>query len=320
MKLKLKDIWKMLKQTGSAFVDDNVLKMSAALSYYTMFALAPMLLVIITVASFFYKKEEITGSVNNQISGFVGPEGAQQLQEILNNAAISNDGTLATIIGIIMLIIAATGVFVEIQDSINTIWCLKAKPKRGFLKLLVNRLLSFSMVISLGFIMLVSLVINALMEALSNRLEAMFPNLTVYVIYGINLLITLAITTLLFAIIFKVLPDAKIRWKTVVIGAVTTAILFMLGKFGITFYIGSSDLGSTYGAAGSIVIILVWVYYSAMILYFGAVFTKVYAQYTGHDIHPSQYAVFVRYVETENKASLQAQESTKKIQEDKKED
>ncbi len=320
MKINLKGIWTMLKQSGSEFVDDNVMKMSAALAYYTLFALAPMLVVIISIVQFFYGDEAIQGNIYPQIAGLVGPEAGQQIQQMIQNAAISDSGTFSTIVSVIMLVILATGVFVEIQDSINTIWNLKAKPQKGFVKLILNRVISFSMVISLGFIMLVALMINALVEGLSNRLETLFPDLMVYVVYGINLVLTFAITTLLFAIIFKVLPDAKVEWRTVWGGAMATAVLFMLGKFGITLYINSSDVGSTYGAAGSIIILLLWVYYSSLILYFGAIFTKVYAQYTNHRIHPNQYAVFVKHVEVENKASLQAQETTKKLQEKKEEE
>jgi membrane protein len=320
MKIKLKDIWKMLKQSGSAFVDDNVMKMSAALAYYTLFALAPMMVVVISIVQFFYGADAVQGNVYPQIAGIVGPEAGLQIQQMIQNAAVSGSGTFSTIVSVVMLIILATGVFVEIQDSINSIWCLKAKPQKGFLKLIVDRVISFSMVISLGFIMLVALMVNTVVESLSSRLESLFPDAMVYVVYGVNLLLTFLITTFLFAIIFKVLPDAKVEWKTVWGGAIATSILFMLGKFGITLYINSSDVGSTYGAAGSIIILLLWVYYSSLILYFGAIFTKVYAQYTNHNIYPSKYAVFVKHVEVENKASLQAQESTKKVQEEKREE
>lgn len=318
MKIKL-NFWKMLKQSGSEFFEDNVLKMSAALAYYTLFAFAPMMVVIISIVQFFYGEDAVQGNVYPQIVGIVGAEAGLQIQQMIQNAAVSGSGTISTIISVIMLIVLATGVFVEIQDSINTIWNLKPKPKKGFVKLILNRVISFSMVVSLGFIMLVALMVNTVIESLTHRLETLFPEAMVYVVYGINLILTFAITTLLFAIIFKVLPDAKIEWKTVWGGAIATSILFMLGKFGITLYINYSDVGSTYGAAGSIIILLLWVYYSSLILYFGAIYTKVYAQYTNHKIFPSKYAVFVKHVEVENKASLQAQESTKKVQEEQRE-
>jgi membrane protein len=320
MKLSFKTTWAITKESFSEFMAVNVLSKSAALAYYTVFALAPMLVVIITIVQFFYGAEAITGNLYPQIASLVGPQAGSQIQEMIKNAAISNSSTISTIFSVIILILTATGVFSEIQDSINNIWHLKAKPKKnGLMRMVMNRLLSFSMVVGLGFILLVSLVVNAAVEALMDRLQSMFPNVTVYISYAVNLVVTFAVTTLLFAVIFKVLPDAKIRWKNVFIGAVVTAILFMLGKFGITLYLGASDIGSTYGAAGSIIIILVWVYYSSMILYFGAILTRVYAQCSGHKIYPNDYAVYTRELEVESKGSLQSQPNTKKVKADVKE-
>ena len=216
---------------------------------------------------------------------------------------------MAATIGIIVLIIGATSVFGEIQDSINSIWGIKPKPKKGWLQLIKNRLLSFGIIGSLGFLLLVSLGATALVESLSNKLNDVFPDLTVVVFYIINLILTLAVTTLLFGVIFKVLPDAKIKWRDVWTGAITTSVLFMLGKFAISFYISKSDVGSTYGAAGSLVILLVWVYYSSIILYFGAGFTKAYAIKYGSEIVPNDYAVTTKQVEVETgKQSIKEKE------------
>lgn len=218
---------------------------------------------------------------------------------------------LAAIIGGISLLIGATSVFAEIQDSINVIWGLKPKPKRGWLKMLQNRVLSFSLIISLGFLLLVSLGISALIVGLSNSLKAYFPDVTVVVFYIINLVLTLVITSAIFAVIFKVLPDAKVKWKDVWTGALVTALLFMLGKFAISFYISKSNVGSTYGAAGSLVILLLWVYYSSIILYFGTAFTKAYAVKYGTEIHPNEYAVTTKTVEVETGGvSVQQKEET----------
>jgi membrane protein len=236
---------------------------------------------------------------------------------MIKNAMLSDRGNFAAIIGFITLFIGATGVFAEIQDSINDIWGLKPKPERGWLQMILNRLLSFSVVVSLGFILLVSLIVTGLIEALMERLQARFPDLTVVIVYIINLLITFGVISSLFAIIFKVLPDAIIKWKEVMTGAMVTAILFMIGKFGITFYISKSDVGSTYGAAGSLVILLVWVYYSSLILYFGAAFTKAYATDYGSPIHPNRYTVWVKHVEIEEgKKTLRQQEEKKKDEND----
>ena len=314
-KLSIKGLWKSLKLAGSAFMDDKILKLSAALAYYTVFSLGPMFIVILFITDITLGKEAIEGRVYGQIAGLVGSEAAVQIQEMIRNSALSNKGPLAAIIGGITLLIGATGVFAEIQDSINQIWGLKAKTKKGWLKMITNRLLSFSIVVSLGFLLLVSLIINGLLEGMMDRLTEMFPNLAVIVVYIINVLITFGVTSLLFGIIFKVLPDAKIRWKDVMIGSMATAILFMIGKFGISFYIGSSDIGSTYGAAGSLVVLLVWVYYSSLILYFGAEFTKAYAANYGSRIHPNNYAVWIKQVEVEEEhGSLKQMEQKKKVE------
>jgi membrane protein len=295
----IKSYWQILKQTANDFMDDKVLKLSAALSYYTIFSIAPMLIVIITLCEVFLGKEAIEGSIYGQINDFVGNEAALQIQQMIKNATLSGDSTVATVIGVITLLFGATSVFGEIQDSINFIWQLKAKPKNGFIKILINRLLSFSMVISLGFILLVSLALNGLIELFGAQLTYLLPQVSVVVLYVINLALTFSIITSLFAIIFKVLPDARVEWKHVIVGAIATAILFMIGKFGIGFYLGASKAASAYGAAGSIVVILLWVYYSAIILYFGAEFTQVYAQFHGAQIRPNEYAVFVKEVPVE---------------------
>ncbi|SFW38397.1 YihY/virulence factor BrkB family protein [Chitinophaga sancti] len=303
-----KKYWKILKQTFSDFMDDKVLKLSAALSYYTIFSIAPMLIVIITLCEVFLGKDAIEGSIYGQINSFVGNDAALQIQQMIKNAALSGDSTWATVGGIVTLIFGATGVFGEIQDSINFIWQLKAKPKNGILKIVINRLLSFSMVISLGFILLVSLALNGLIELFSTQLARLLPEVTVVLVYVINLVLTFTIISLLFAIIFKVLPDARVKWKHVIVGAMTTAVLFMVGKFAIGFYLGASKVGTTYGAAGSIVIILLWVYYSAIILYFGAEFTQVHVQYHGEQIRPNDYAVYYKEVPVELETNLAAAE------------
>lgn len=308
----LKGIWKLIKDAGTGFSDDNVLKLSGSLAYFTIFSIGPMILIIIFLADLFWGREAVEGSIYGQISGFVGADAALQVQEMIKNASLSGKSTMTAIIGGITLLIGATGVFAEIQDSINTIWGLKAKPKKGWLKMLINRLLSFSVVISLGFLLLVSLIVNGLLDAVSDRLMRMFPDITVVVFYVLNLVITFSVTTLLFGIIFKVLPDAKIRWKDVLIGAAATTFLFMLGKFAISFYIGSTNVGGTYGAAGSLVVLLVWIYYSSVILYFGAEFTKAYAAEFGTRIRPNDYAVWIKHVEVEQEHGTLKQVDTKK--------
>ena len=306
MALKLKKSWLILKQTFSDFMDDKVLKLSAALAYYTIFSLPGLLIIVIWVSDIFYGQEAVEGSVYRQIEGFVGRDAAIQIQETIKNATLSTDSGFATVVGLITLIIGATSVFGEVQDSINQIWRLKAKPfkGRGWLKLILNRLLSFSIIVTLGFLLLVSLIVNGIMEAFINRLSTIFPQTEFILAYGFNLLLTFGITAFLFGLIFKVLPDAKIQWRHVRAGAITTSLLFMAGKILIGLYLGQSKMSSAYGAAGSIIVILVWVYYSAIILYFGAVFTRVYAIQKGGHIYPNQYAVWIEQVEVTSQKTL----------------
>ena len=314
MKFSLKDIWSILKQSFADFIGNKVFKLSAALAFYTIFSLPAMLIIVISVSGIFYGREAIEGTLYHQIAEFIGNDAAIQIQQTIRGAALSQSSFFATMVGIITLLFGATSVFNEIQDSINHIWKLKSKPKgTGFLKMLINRLLSFSLVISLGFLLLVSLLINGLMDALINRLTQMFPDLTLVLVYSFNVLLTFAITSLLFGMIFKVLPDARISWKHVRAGAFTTAILFMLGKFLIGYYLGHSKLSSTYGTAGSVIIMLLWVYYSAMILYFGAVFTHVFAAHSGTRIYPNSYAVWVQEIEVESEKSIVEQPVEKAV-------
>ncbi|MGB8193897.1 MAG: YihY/virulence factor BrkB family protein [Chitinophagaceae bacterium] len=311
-KLTLKGIWGLLKESFTGFSDDKILKLSGSLAYLTVFSIGPMIIVLIFVADLVWGRAAIEGTINDQLQGLLGADASTQIQDMIKNAAVSGKGTVAATIGIITLVFSATAVFAEIQDSINTIWGLKPKPKKGWLKMILNRLLSFSVIVSLGFLMLVSLVINGLIEALSKMLMERFPDVTVILFYIINLVITFTVISLLFAIIFKVLPDAKIKWRDVIVGAMATAVLFMLGKFAITFYIGSSNVGSTYGAAGSLVVLLLWVYYSSVILYFGAEFTKAYAAEYGSRIHPNHYAVWIKQVEVEQEQGALQNQDLKK--------
>ena len=283
--------------------------MSAALAYYTIFSIAPILIIIISLCDIFYGRAAIEGSIYGHLKTFVGSEAALQIEQIIRNATTSNRVTWASVVGVISLLVAATGVFGEIQDAINEIWRLKAKPKTGWLKLILNRLLSFLMLVSLGFLLLLSLVVNSVMNFLGVQLAGIMPIEAGYVAYLTNMFITFITTSLLFGVIFKVLPDARIKWRDITAGAVATAILFMVGKLAIGFYLGNSHVGSSYGTASSIILLLLWVYYSACILYFGATFTRVYTRYKGRDIYPSDYAVWIKEVELENKKSIQSNEN-----------
>lgn len=292
MKRKIKEYWSILKDAFDCFLGDNAMRLGASLSYYTLFSLAPMLLIIISLGGIFFGREAVQGQVYAQINGLIGSDAAKQVQDILKNAQRSGQSTWAATVGVITLVVGATGTFAEIQDAINFIWGLKPKPKNGIVKYLMTRFLSFSLIISLGFSLLVSLVISALLDALSSRVLLYFSDATIYIFWFLNTVVVWGVIALLFSIIFKVLPDGKIRWRDSFVGAGFTSLLFMIGKYGIGLYLGNSSVGTTYGAAGSIVIIMLWVYYTALILYFGAEFTKAYTNFYGRSIQPNEYTDF----------------------------
>ena len=310
-----KNTWGIVKAALVDCYNCNVFKLSASLAYFTIFSLPGLLIIVIWFSDIFYGKEIVEGSVFNQLEGFVGHQVALNIQETVRNATTNTGGTIATIIGLVSLIFGATSVFSEIQDSINHIWRLKAKPRKGFafIKLMLNRLLSFSMIITMGFILLVSLFLNGAMDILFDHLMVRYPHLTVVLIYILNLLLTYLISSFIFAAIFKVLPDARIKWRHVWAGAFVTAAFFMVGKFLISYYLGHTRMTTTYGAAGSVIVVLLWVYYSAMILYFGAAYTHAYVQYKGTRIYPNSYAVWVQLIEVESDKSIQQQPAEKTV-------
>ncbi len=295
IKATFKDTIEIFKETFKEFMADNSMKLSASLSYYTIFSLPPLIIIIISLSGIFLGTEAVTGQLFGQIHGLVGNEAAKQIQEMIKNVKLSNgDNIFATIIGVVILLMGASGVFAEIQSSINYMWGIEAKPKKGLLKYFKNRLMSFSMVGALAFLLLVSLTVNSLMDILSDRLTNFLPVITVSLLYVLNIALMFGIITLLFMVIYKTLPDGKMVFKDCLIGAAFTAILFILGKFAIGAYLSNSSIASGYGAAGSIIVILAWVYYSAIILYFGAEFTKVYSFKRGHKITPNEYSIEIK--------------------------
>jgi membrane protein len=295
----LKRLWKVLLTTFSSFSNDNGLKLSASLAYYTVFSLAPLLILVISLAVFIGGPYADTNSLYEHIKGYVGAEAAIQIQDTIKHLQFSGKTGFALIAGIATLLIGASSIFLEIQDSLNIIWRVKAKPKKGWVKMLQNRFLSFSLIISLGFLLLASLLVNVIINGLSERITRFLPSITTLLITCVNMGITLIVIATLFSIIFKFLPDVKIKWSDVRAGAFFTAVLFMLGQYIISLYIKYSAQGSAYGAAGSIIVILVWIYYTAAILYIGAEFTQVYAEARGSRIEPADYAVHVKQTEVE---------------------
>ncbi len=293
IKASIKKVIYLVKETASEAMEDNVMKLSAALSYYTIFSLPPLLIILISLSGVFFGEDAVRGTLFAQINGLVGNEAAGQIQEAIKNVKLSGGTTFATVLSISILIVGASGVFAEIQNSINFIWGIKAKPKKGLIKFLKNRLMSFSMIATVGFLLMVGLVVNTVMDVLSSKLVEFFGKDWVYLSFVLNYLLLFAILATLFTVIFRALPDGKVVLRDCIIGASVTAFLFMLGKFAIGYYLGSAAIGSVYGAAGSVILILVWVYYSAIILFFGAEFTKVYAITHGKNIEPNQYTVKV---------------------------
>jgi membrane protein len=296
-RINWKGIKQVFKDSYNGFTDHKVTKLSGSLAYSTVFSMAPLLIVIISLCSIFLGREAVEGKVYEQLAGFVGSNTAAQLQQIIKSAAINGKSGMAVIIGSLTLLVGSTAVFSEIQDSINTIWGVKPKPKKGWLKVLKNRFLSFSIIVALVFLLLVSLAVSSVIDVFSDHLKFNFPKLTVVALYVINNLVTLAITTIIFAVIFKVLPDAIIKWKDIFVGALCTALFFMIGKLAISLYISKQHIGTTYGAAGSLVVLLVWIYYSSLILFIGAEITKAYALIFGSSIYPKHYAVTTKTVE-----------------------
>ena len=288
---RFSDIVNIFKTTAAEFMVNNSFRHAAALSYYTIFSLPPLLLIVITVASSMYGGEAVTGQVYGQLRGFVGADSAKFLQDSIAEFTKQQKGGAAAIIGIGTLIFAATTFFVTLQESINDIWNLKVKPRNGIWQFVRDRLLSFGLILSVALLLLISFVISATLSFFTDYLQRLMPEITVVLLKLIDFSLSLFITSLLFALIYRFLPDAIIRWRDVGVGAFITALLFMLGKYLIAFYIAQANPGSTFGAAGSAIILLVWVNYSALIIFFGAEFTQEFADAFGQKVQPKAHAV-----------------------------
>lgn len=289
-KFKFKFLKQLFKEIGA----NDILKFSASLAYYTILSLVPLLVIVLNVTGFLFGKDAITGELYAEINQMVGNNAAVQIQEAIQNIHLTQDSFFATAIGVVVLIFGATGIFGEMQDSLNKVWGLRTKSLKVWWRLIISRLVSFSIILSIGFVMIVSLILNALVKALSKHISNIFGGIGDTILAGLDNIIFIIISTLIFGIIFKVLPDALIRWKDVFMGALITALLFTLGKYLIGIYLGSSNLSNVYGAAGSTMILMIWIYYSSAILYIGAVFTKVYSNRFGAKIRPSEHSVWVK--------------------------
>jgi membrane protein len=288
----LRNGWQLVKEAGSEWSNDKAPRMGAALSYYTIFSLAPVLLLVIAVAGLVLGPSAAQGKIVAQFSGLLGVEAAKVIQTMLEKVSNRGHGILATVVGFVTLIVGATGVLVELQDALNTVWKVVAKPGRGVKGILRDRLLSFGIVLGFGFLLLVSLVLSAAVSILDSWLGGLIPGWVV-VGYLLSYGISLGLVALVLAAIFKILPDVKMSWGDVWVGALVTSALFHLGKFGISVYIGKAGVASTFGAAGSLAVLLVWVYYSSLIVLYGAEFTRVYANHYGTHVVPDDNAIAV---------------------------
>ncbi len=290
----------LVKQTGQEFLQDKALQLGAALAYYTVFSLAPLILVLLSLVGVIFRHDPAGAwnKITQQMSYFLDPSAVQVVQNIAQKASEPGKSTIATIIGVALALFGASGVFGQLQDALNTIWGVKAKPGGGIWGFLRSRFLSFAMVGGICFLLLVSLTLESVLKGFSHYVQSMLPGgiiiaMTVYLVFDF------AVIVLLFAIIFKFLPDVNIQWRDVWIGAVMTALLFGVGKWALGFYLGSGTAGSAYGAASSLITLLLWVYYSSQILLFGAEFTQVYAERAGRAAKPDEYAVRVQTKEVE---------------------
>lgn len=285
-----KKIWKALKKTFKAFGDLEPFNMSIVISYYTIFSLPGLLVIIINIAGYFFGEDAVTGEVTNQIGGIIGGDTAGDIEKMIARASVDSGSTLSSILGIATLLFGATGVFYNLQLIFNKIWEVKPKASGKILQIVKDRVFSFGLILVIGFLLLVSLVLSAALSALSGWVENHISESLKIIFKILDILLSLGVVTLLFAALFKFLPDAEVQWKTVWIGAVLTALLFVLAKFLLGLYFGQSNPASTYGAAGTIVLIMLWVSYAGMLLLFGGTFTRVYASERGHIVKPSEHA------------------------------
>ncbi len=288
-----KRVLSFAKELFGNYGQDDAFTLGAALAYYTVFSFAPLLVVAIAVASYFVGEEAVTGRLYGELDGLLGPEAAKTLQEIVSNAYSTGDSLWATILSVATLVFTATTVFATLKTSLNRIWGLEARPANNILGFLIVRLLSFSFVVGLGFMLMITLVVNALIIGFMDKLAAFVPSLGAVVLGITSWVISTIVTAVIFALLFRFLPDAKARWKDIWAGAIFTALLFGLGRWLIGLYIGNSDFGNTYGAAGALVTLMIWTYYNSQILFLGAEFTYVWAERRGFPIRPDKHAVRV---------------------------
>lgn len=284
-----KAILEIAKEAAKEWRADKASRLAAALSYYTILSLAPLLVILVAIAGFFVGEGDVRGRILTEAQTLFGDQGRDTVGQILDGASRPGAGLVATVIGVMMLLVGATGVFAQLQDALNTIWEVRPRPGRGVMGVVKDRLISFTVVLGIGFLLLVSLVLTAAVTAAGEFFAESLP-VSAFLLQVFNFVLSFLLVTVLFALMYRVLPDADVGWADVWVGAFVTAFLFSVGKLAIGLYLGSSSVGSAYGAAGSLVVILVWVYYSAQLLLFGAEFTQVYSNRYGSRIRKEEEA------------------------------
>ncbi|KEO75522.1 YihY/virulence factor BrkB family protein [Anditalea andensis] len=292
-KVTLKKLWEVLKASGKRWNDADPFRQAAIISFYAILSLPALLVIIISIAGYFFGEDAVSGNLSNEISEMIGSDAAVMVEELVANASQAESGTIGIIIGVGVIIFGATTVFFQLQKSLNRIWGVMPKPGGAMKKYLVDRLFSFGLILVIGFLLLISLVLSSMMAILSDWLQTYLPSYLFILINIVNYLISLGVIATLFAMMFKMLPDAKIEWKSVWVGGFLTALLFEIGKFGLSIYFGTAEPESVYGAAGSIVLILIWISYVSMILFYGAEFTRTWAVKFGHGIKPKDNAILI---------------------------
>jgi membrane protein len=299
MKDKLKQMIRLLKRAANKYKKDNPVQLAGTTAYFAVFAMAPLIIIIVSVAGILLGEEQIQAKLFEVIDSALGEQSKQDIRNIVENFQDERKGIIGTIVGFIIFIFISTTFFTILQKSLNFIWGIRAKPRHNFLKALYDRLISFGLILSLGFIMLVSFIIDAAIALFRDLMHEKFPEFTILIIEVGNFIVSFAIVMVIFAMIYRFLPDVQIKWRVTWVGAFITALLFVIGKALISFGLGSSNVGAIYGSAGSLVLILLWVFYSSLIFFFGAEITQQYAEMYSHDIKPKDYAVRIEINEIE---------------------
>lgn len=290
-KNRLTGLWKVLKTTVKSYLHNDTATLGAALAYHTVFSIAPVLVIVIAVAGFAFGEKAVQGEINAQAQGLIGKGSAEQIETMIKGAYRTGDSWWATAIAAVLLLVAATGVFGQLRKTLNFLWDVKPKPHSGYIKYLLDRVFSFAMVVCLAFLLLVSLVINAALVGVTKYMNGVMPGASVALLFVLEIILSFGLTTVLFAVIFKLMSDAIVQWRDVFAGALFTAVLFGIGKYAIGTYLGRTNVTDVYGVAGSLIVLLLWVFYSSQIVFLGAEFTQAYADARGAKIVPRDQAI-----------------------------